>query len=263
MSEIYYRFVPEQIFRILGKDNLAEVNLGSNIKGPNCILGVNIYLWQTDFETINELINNFFGEVYKVCKTYGAMVLADKSDLSSLRILCGNSETAISAAMGVIASIDSFNAKNDVSKQMNVSFFLHKADINFGISGNEERYIPSLISQEFYSAIVACDEFRKLSSRLIVTREAYDTIEKDKYPNRFIGKTENAGIRYELFDFYGSSSPMVIRALDDTKDTFEKALDLYNEGRYYNAKNLFAMVLRDNKFDNVARHYLFKCEKEL
>ena len=55
----------------------------------------------------------------------------------------------------------------------------------------------------------------------------------------------------------------MIRLLNNTKGTFDKAVELYQNRRYYDAKNLFAVVLRENQYDNVARHYVFQWEKKL
>lgn len=38
---------------------------------------------------------------------------------------------------------------------------------------------------------------------------------------------------------------------------------LYLEGRFPEAKNLFALVLRENQYDDAARYYVFRCEQEL
>ena len=51
--------------------------------------------------------------------------------------------------------------------------------------------------------------------------------------------------------------------IGETKSTFDKAMELYLQKRYYDAKNLFALVLRQNQYDNVSRYYIFQCEKKL
>ena len=66
-----------------------------------------------------------------------------------------------------------------------------------------------------------------------------------------------------LYDFYDGCTPEEIRLINETKATFEKAMELYADGRWYDAKNMFAVVLRENQYDNVARTYIFRCEKRL
>jgi hypothetical protein len=164
--------------------------------------------------------------------------------------------------MEAIASIDEHNAKSPIAQRLEASFFLHHTRIGFGICGDGERYVPAMISAELDEALARCEDFRRLSSRLIVTQAAYDILDADKYFHRFIGyasddEEEHSG----LYDFYDSSAPEFIRLLNETLGAFDKAMALYRQKRYYDAKNIFAVVLRENQYDNVARHYIFQSER--
>jgi hypothetical protein len=48
-----------------------------------------------------------------------------------------------------------------------------------------------------------------------------------------------------------------------SKAVFEKGIELCLNGSWYEAKNIFAQVLRDNPKDDVARHYIFLSERKL
>ena len=266
MGDTYYRFVPQQIFRLLGKENLADVELGSVVEGKYHVLSANLYLRQgrVDFENIRELTNLFFAIVHSVAGENGATLLADSAGLRDLRIICPDGGSAVKTAMEAIARIDGHNARTLISKRLDASFFLHHTDISFGICGDEGRYVPAMTSPELDEMLSQCEDFRRLSSRLIVTEDAYDVLDERIYSRRFIGyagdwEEKAAG----LYDFYGSSSPNMIRMFDETLGAFEKGIILYGQGRYYDAKNMLTVVLRENQYDNVARHYIFQCEKKL
>ena len=47
---------------------------------------------------------------------------------------------------------------------------------------------------------------------------------------------------------------------DNCDITPDKAMELYEKGFYYEAKNLYAMVLRENPQDMAAKYYVFRCE---
>ena len=84
------------------------------------------------------------------------------------------------------------------------------------------------------------------------------------YFHRYIGCPEGAdSAKFGLYDFYDSCTPEEIRLINETKATFDKAMELYEAGRWYDAKNMFAVVLRENQYDNVSRTYIFRCEKHL
>lgn len=266
MSDTYYRFVPQQIFRMLGKDNLGDIELGSSVEGKFCVLLANVYPREQEagFPDMQELINKFFAIVHKSATDNGSTLIPDSSNLQELRVICRDADAAVRTAMAAIALIDSHNARSLISRRVDVSFFLHRAQMGFGICGDTERYIPAMLSSELEATAAACEPFRRLSSRLIVTGAAHGELDPAQYLYRFIGYAEeNAERRTGLFDYYDSSSPSVIRLLNETKDTFDKAVGLFYQKRYYDAKNLFTIVLRENQYDNVARYYVFRCEKNL
>ena len=266
MGETYYRFVPQQIFRLLGKNNLADIELGSAVEGKFSVLVANLYPRQgrMDLGNIQELTNRFFAIVHKVAGENGATLLSDSVGLRDLRIICPDGDAAVEAAIEAIAGIDEHNAKSPIFQRLDVSFFLHHTQICFCICGDGQRYVPAMISSELDSVLLQCEDFRRLSSRLIVTGESYGNLNAGKYFHRFIGYAgEGDEDRCGLYDFYDSSSPSLIRLLNDTRGAFDKALELFHQKRYYDAKNLFAVVLRENQYDNVARHYIFRCEKNL
>ncbi|MDR2908800.1 MAG: HAMP domain-containing protein [Oscillospiraceae bacterium] len=266
MGETYYRFVPRQIFKLLNKDNLADVCLGNAVEGKYYVLVANLYPRQcyTDFESASERLNRFFAIVHQAAGENGATLLSDSAGLRDLRLICPDGDAATRAAMEAIARIDGYNAKSPLQQRLDVSFFLHYTQVGFGVCGDGERYVPAMISPGLDEMLEISDEFRRLSSRLIVTQNAYNTLDSGSYFHRFIGTvTADGETSTGLYDFYDSSSPGAIRTLNETLGAFNKAMELYRQNRFYDAKNMFAIVLRENQYDNVARHYIFRCEKKL
>ncbi len=266
MGDTYYRFVPQQVFRLLGRENLADVDLESAVEGKYCVLVANLYSRQpkVDFESARERINCFFAIVHRAAGENGATLLSDSAGLGDLRLLCPDGNAAARAAMEAIARIDEHNAKCDIAQRLSVSFFLHHTVLGFGICGDGERYVPAMISSELDEILALCEEFRRFSSRLIVTEAAYKTLDASGYFHRFIGFVSGADeATTGLYDFYDSSSPGTIRLLNETLGAFNKGMELYSQKRFYDAKNMFAIVLRENQYDNVARHYVFQCERKL
>ncbi|MFV0402310.1 MAG: HAMP domain-containing protein [Oscillospiraceae bacterium] len=266
LSDTYYRFIPQRVFQLLGKENLGDVDFGSVVEEERSVLCANLHLRQstTDFEQIREMTNRFFGILNQVCGDRGATLLADSIDLRSMRILCPDTGTAVSVAMYAIANVDGYNASCPVGMRLDVSFFLHRACTSFGICGDERRYIPTLVCGELEYLARRCETFRQISSRLIVTSAAYEDLRAEEHFSRFIGYVDGPeGEMVGLYDFFDSCPSAMIRLLSETLTTFDKAMQLYQDKRYYDAKNLFTVVLRENQYDNVARHYIFQCEQKL
>ena len=267
LSETYYRFVPQRIFRLMGKDNLGDLQLGNHVEGCYNILCAELTLnsERMSAQVQQETANKFFNILNQVSEEYDASLVADNVNLCSLKLICKeDGEKGVNMALSALAQIDSYNASAGLKDRMEVMFLLHRTDLYYGICGNEKRYVPAMISAELELLGQRMQLLRKFSSRLIVTQTAYDTIETGNYYSRFIGKLEDP--RFDnlgLYDFYDESSSEIIRLINNTRGTFDKAIELYGQKRYYDAKNLFAVVLRENQYDNVARYYIFQCEKKL
>ena len=263
LGNTYYRFIPQKIFKLLNKDNLGDLQLGSSISGIYPVLLVDLNQSGSK-NTSKEDINEFFNIINTVVNEYDATLVTDSSNLRHLKIISNDADISVAIAMSAIAQIDAHNALHNINERIEVSFLVHKADIYYGICGDEQRFVPALISDELDWLSRNCEQVRHLSSRLIVTSVANSSIDTDKYDHRFIGNIESdKNGEIGLHDYYGSSSAVVIRLVNNTKTMFDKAMQLYLEGRFYDAKNIFAVVLRENQYDNVARHYIFKCEKKI
>lgn len=83
---------------------------------------------------------------------------------------------------------------------------------------------------------------------------------KDSYAGRYIGRLEDGSLVTGLYDIYDDRSGEEIRLVKQTQHAFDKAMELYEKGFYYEAKNLLACVLRENPKDMAAKYYIFRCE---
>ncbi len=267
LSNTYYRFVPQRIFKLLGKERLSDIKLGDYTQGRYNVLYVRLRLNSDKLSPKEDraISDRYFNIVNQVCNQFDATMLVDRMDMHDLKIICGESgNTGVNIALAALALVDGYNATCLLQNRMEVVFVLHHTDLLYSISGDENRFIPTMVSSGLRNLEKEMDNLRMFSARLIVTEDAYKTLESDKYYHRHIGTTEGEGIpNTPLYDFYDSSSPEVIRLINGTKNTFDKAMELYSQGRYYDSKNLFALVIRENHYDNVARSYIFRCEKKL
>ena len=63
-----------------------------------------------------------------------------------------------------------------------------------------------------------------------------------------------------MYDLYEDRNAEQIRVMKTTQHAFDKAMELYEKGFNYEAKNLYAMVLRENPQDMAAKYYVFRSE---
>lgn len=265
-SATYFRFIPQKVFQLLGKENLGDLDLASGKHASYHILSVDMTLSaRLAQDEVKERTDRFFAIVDELCEEYGAVLLTDSVNLRRLQVICpSGGDSAVDIALAALSRLDSVNAAAPVQSRMEAFFLVHRAEVYYGICGDEKRLVPAMISGEMDALAAQAGELRQFSSRLVVTRAALEGMDESHYFHRFIGCPEGADeTRFGLYDFYDSCTPEEIRLINETRETFDKAMELYREGRWYDAKNMFAVVLRENQYDNVSRTYIFRCEKRL
>lgn len=265
-SATYFRFIPQKVFQLLGKENLGDLDLASGQRAAYHILSVDLQLpARLTQDQTKERTDRFFAIVDELCEEHGAVLLTDSVNLRRLQIICpAGGTSAVDIALSALSRLDGVNASAPVNSRMEAFFLVHKTEVYYGICGDEKRLVPAMISAEMDQLAAQAAELRRFSSRLVVTRAALDGVDGEHYFHRYIGCPEGADeARLGLYDFYDSCPPEQIRLINETRAAFDKAMELYAEGRFYDAKNMFAVVLRENQFDNVARTYIFRCEKRL
>ena len=95
---------------------------------------------------------------------------------------------------------------------------------------------------------------------MAVTDSVYELIEKET-AGRYIGYLESEGYTFKIYEILDACPAKERQKRLDTKEKFEKALNLFYQEDYYLGRNLFTEVLKECPDDEVAKWYLFLCEK--
>ena len=170
-------------------------------------------------------------------------------------------DAAVSTALNILARIDADNQKVVPGEQIKVNFVLDQTEVYFGICGDEQRYIPVVLAPKFEKLLLNTYFLKSMGSRLLITEASYNKISNmDAFSNRYVGRIKNPPTDVGMYDLYEDRNAEQIRVMKTTQHAFDKAMELYEKGFYYEAKNLYAMVLRENPQDMAAKYYVFRCE---
>lgn len=264
LSDTYYRFMPLGMIGILGKDNLGNLTLGSQIQGSYAVLSVQMLNTEENisFRDREERINRFFNLINTQAVKQNAIPVVDSANLSGMLLICKDGVvSAIRTALTILAGVDAYNAGIEENGRLDIMFLLHCSDIFVGVCGDEEHYIPVLITPELENILQSSSTFKKTGARLLVTGQAYSELEAGtEFESRYIGDLGVEESRNGFYEFYDDRDAEEAHLLKITDSNFRKAMRLFEQGYLYEAKNLFAVVLQDNPGDMVARYYIFRCE---
>lgn len=251
----YYRFAPKQIEQILGKYSILEVEPGDKVHVTGTLafvaypenkgLGEDQYLRRMDRE---------YRRLGEKQKEYEGILLSDNSDLTTLQLLF-REETRKALYFGLEIA-----APQEGEVREPAFVLLHRTAFMYGVIGNDEQAFTYMLSREMKMLEKYVEKFRSMGIRMAVTDAVYELVEKET-TGRYIGYLEEGGCTFKLYEILDAYPAKERQRRLDTKDKFRKALNLFYQGDYYLGRNLFTEVLKECPDDEVAKWYLFLCEK--
>ncbi|MBU1012312.1 MAG: adenylate/guanylate cyclase domain-containing protein [Bacteroidetes bacterium] len=264
------RFVPRQFIEFLGKNSIADVQLGDQVQKEMTILFSDI----RDFTTISEVmtpkenfdfLNNYLGYMEPVIRNNHGFIDKFMGD-SIMAIFSESPEDAINAAIEMRIKLQEFNqVMGQFGKPpIDSGIGIHTGMLMLGIVGGEGRMDGTVISDAVNLAS-RIEGLTKIYGGSIIISE--DTLIKLNDPShynfRFIDIVKVKGKREAVYVFEiidGESSS--IKALKiETKEKFGKALQHYKNKNLEEALKLFKEVCQKNKFDKASGLYTARCQR--
>lgn len=251
----YYRFAPKQLEQILGKYSIHDVEPGDRAR----VTGTLAFLsypgnGKTGAEYLHRMGEEYrrLGEKQREC---GGVLLSDNSDLTTLRLLFRKeAKQALQFGLEMAAAGE--------EKREQPFVLLHHTSFTYGVVGDEEQAFTYVLSGDMEILESYADSLRAIGVRMVATDTVYEQIEKET-AGRYIGYLERAGICFKLYELLDAYPAKERKRRLDTRDKFKKALNLFCQGDYYLGRNLFTEVLKECPEDEVAKWYVFLCEKYL
>ncbi|KRE86531.1 hypothetical protein ASG89_11030 [Paenibacillus sp. Soil766] len=269
-SQSYYRFVPQQFLRFLNKESILDVELGDQVEQHMSILIFNIRGFyqlskrltpEENFNFVNSFLKRFGPYVRKheglMNKYLGAGFMA---------LFPNQTDEALYACVEMRKELDIYN-----SHRMSVGYSpldfgigLHKGPLRLGIIGEEQRLEGNVISDGVNLATMLEKMTEPLGSSILITDSVVLTLEKPKdFLYRDLGLIQVDGVKepLHLFDVYQGDAETIRALKEKTKALFEQAVTYYQVGRFYDAREAFLMVIKQNRQDKAAQLYFYMCDE--
>ena len=270
MNEANSRFVPRQFLEYLGKESIADIQLGDQIQKEMTVLFTDI----RDFTTLSEqmtpkenfnFLNNYLGYMEPVIRNNHGFVDKFMGD-SIMALFPENTEDAINAAIEMRIKLVEFNHIISQFGQAAIDsgIGIHTGSLMLGIVGGEGRMEGTVISDAVNLASRLEGLTKVYGSSIIITEETLVKMtDPTNYNYRFLdivkvkGKKEAVYI-FEIID----GDPEDVREMKDkSKKTFILALQQYKNKEFKEAMKNFKKVVKINPFDQAAMLYVGRCQK--
>jgi class 3 adenylate cyclase len=270
MNKANARFVPRQFIEFLGKESIADVELGDQIQKEMTVLFTDI----RDFSGISEqmtpkenfnFLNNYLGYMEPVIRNNNGFV--DKFIGDAIMALFPDStEDAINAAIEMRIKLIEFNHIISQFGQapINSGIGIHTGTLMLGIVGGEGRMEGTVISDAVNLASRLEGLTKVYGSAILITEETLIKInDPSNYNYRFLDIVKVKGKKeiIYIFEIIDGDPKDVVELKNETKDIFVQAVQKYKNKEFPEALKLFKTVIKTNPFDQAAMIYVGRCQK--
>lgn len=253
--QVYYRFAPKNLERIMGKNSILDIEANEQVDLEATLAYVSFTIDER-LEQQEQLknINDYYMKLVENRKRYGGIIFNSSTDLSSIQMMFNEDNNS-----AVQFGIDLSSQISAIKRKKGSFVLLHRTAFTYGISGDEEQSFTFAHSIEMKAIEKHVDSLRRMGLRMVVTDAVHDMLAQD-ISSRYIGYIAERDMQfgiYEILDAYpvGERQKRV-----ENIDKFNEALTLMYQSDFYFARTLFTEILKECPEDDVAKHYIFKCE---
>jgi len=210
-------------------------------------------------------INSFLKRFCPSIRTNGGMI-SKYLGAGILSLFPNKSEDAIRCAIEMRRTLEVYNGhrSNFQYRAIELGIGIHRGSLMLGIIGEETRLEGSVISDGVNLSSMLEKACQQLGSPILITDSIVnDVSDMKQFQYRCIGNVQLEGknepvMLYDVFE----GDPETIRVLKArTKVRFEQAVEWYQNGRFYDAREAFLEVIKMNRWDKAARLYFYLCDE--
>lgn len=272
LSISYFRFVPKQFIEFLGKEQITEIRLGDQVQREMTVMFSDIRAFTELSENFTpkenfDFINHYLGYMEPVIMRNNGFI--DKYIGDSIMALYSISvNDAINAAIEMRAKLQEFNddLKMNGMQTIDSGIGIHTGELMLGIVGGRSRIEGTVISDH----VNLCSRLEGLTkiygAPIIVSQDCLIKIENPKQYNfRFLDivKVKGRKSSVNIFEILDGEKAQQRKLKIETKDQFNKAIEMYRNTFFDDALRIFTDLQKINPMDKAIHLYISRCENNL
>ncbi len=271
-SQASRKFVPREFLNHLGRETIAEVELGDHVQREMTVFFSDI----RDFTSLSEamspqenfrFLNSYLRTATPVIRANGGFV--DKYIGDAIMALFPEEPVhALRAAVAILQGLVEYNAgrKKAGYTPIRIGIGMHRGELILGTIGEPERMQTTVISDAVNVASRIEGLTKTFGVSLLVSKPVVDGLpEGHGFNLRHLGAIQAKGKSksveiYECFDVDSlEQRELKLR----TADLFASAVAEFRKGLLLSAQRAFLRVEQVNPLDSVAKYYRDSCAKSV
>jgi adenylate cyclase len=266
------RFIPSQYLEFLEKDNITKVQLGDHVSAEMAVMFSDIRGFTTLSEKMTaqenfDFINEYLKMVSPIVQMHEGFIVKFLGD-GMMAIFPYGVADAVRAGIEKAHAVQTFNEtlRSRGLPAISVGIGIHTGPMMVGMIGEEMRMQGDAFSDNV-NLTARLEGLNKFYGTSMIISE--DTLRQMPQPVTFkmrsLGKAVVKGRVHALglYDVYEGLPPEIADLREANQPDFERAIELYQQGKFVEAGKLFNHVLERDPADKSAKLYLELCAEWL
>ena len=260
------KFIPKQFFRFLGKNNISQLELGHQVKKNATTMLIKLVGVSREahmsLEENFQFVNSYVNVISPLIRKFGGFI--DKYLGEGILAVFSTSQDALDCVHTLSRAINIKNRQNKSLPNVSLRASISNGEVSFGIIGEEERKIPTIISDVIVNLEKLDEIARLVGAKAVFTKSVIDQLPLHyRFIYRYIGDLTLNSSKVIIFEDLEALPKDKSKHLIKTKAIFEKGVMLYSNGEYEKALTYLEEALKVNASDKCAYVYFNKCKEKL
>ena len=280
LFKAFGHFVPQNFLTVLGYDDATQVKLGSYKTLNMTILFADIRSFTQISESMTpeenfKFINDYLSAMEPAISQHHGFI--DKYIGDAIMALFDGDRSpdhAVQAGLNMLERLHDYNqiwtkGADDANQTparppIKIGIGIHTGTITLGTLGGRNRWDTTVIGREVNLASRLEGLTKDFRAGLLISGTTLVQL-TEAVQSRYLGSVTVRGVdnAIQVHELYGSDPEPLRQSKVLTHETFQSALDLYEQGQYAEALTTFETVLVECPQDGAAQFYLNQCQQNL
>ncbi len=262
------KLLPRQLFKFFDKTEIEQLEFGNQVTKTATTLFCDLKSLNSSAKTLSleenfNYINSYLKVVSPLIKRFNGFI--DKYLGEGVLAVFSRPQDAIECAHAILRSIAVKNKNQKGLPAIDGRIAINSGDVVFGIVSEDERKIPTILSDEVGLLTKMQEINTYISTKMLISKQAINSLPQNfDFDFRFTGDLSLEGDeQISLFESLNYYPKKKRDKLLKQKNRFEEGVRAYNEQDYETAKVCFEKVLKAVSDDKAAFVYFNKASEKI
>lgn len=258
----------KQFFRFLGRESIASLELGEQVKKTATVLLFDLEREQKNIKTLSleenfNYINSYLKVVYPLIKRYNGFV--DRYMGDGVLAVFSSPQDAIECSHALVRAIDVKNKSQKELHALTCKIAIDTREVVFGIVGDDEKKEPQIISNVMDDLEKMQEINSYIGCKVLLSKQVLGSLPQNfQFDYRFTGVlTIDDSVQMPIYESLETIPKHKREKLKKLKNKFEAGVRAYNQKNYKQAKEEFEFVLHYVPEDKPSYVYFNKTLEKL